>query len=87
MRMPEFKYYEEENLNRAYLYANLEEITIEEDALEYLKVKKAKRKESYKEIDLKSVYLMRGEYNDLMFDYRKHFFNKFLERIGGKLDE
>ena len=87
MRMPEFKHYEEENLNRAYVYANLEEIKIEEDALEYLKVRKAERIKNYKNIDLKSVYLMRGEYNDLMLDYRKYFFNEFIEKIGGKLDE
>jgi len=48
MRMPEFKHYEEENLNRAYVYANLEEIKIEEDALEYLKVRKAERIKNYK---------------------------------------
>jgi len=87
MRMPEFKHYKEEALNRAYVYANLEEITIEEKALEYLKTKKAKRREIYKGIDLKSVYLMRGEYNDLTFDYRKYFFNEFAKKIGGKLDE
>ncbi|CAI2189204.1 20092_t:CDS:2 [Funneliformis geosporum] len=87
MRMPELKHYEEEKLNRAYVYANLEEITIEENALEYLKTKKAKRKKDYRDINLKSVYLMRGEYNDLMFNYRKYFFNKFIEEIGGKLDE
>lgn len=87
MRMPEFKHYEEENLNRAYVYANLEEIKIEEDALEYLKVRKAERIKDYKDLDLKSVYLMRGEYNDLMLDYRKYFFTEFMEKIGGKLDE
>jgi type III restriction enzyme len=87
MRMPEFKHYDEENLNRAYVYANLEEIKIEEDALEYLKVRKAQRIKNYKDIDLKSAYLMRGEYNDLMLDYRKYFFNEFIETIGGKLDE
>jgi type III restriction enzyme len=87
MRMPELKYYKEEDLNRAYVYANLEEITIEESALEYLKVKKAERRKGYKDINLKSVYLMRGEYNDLMLDYRKYFFSEFIERIGGKLDE
>ena len=87
MRMPEFKHYKEEALNRAYVYANLEEITIEEKALEYLKTKRAKRREAYKDIDLKSVYLMRGEYNDLMFDYRKYFFNEFVKEIRGKLNE
>ena len=85
--MPEFKHYKEEDLNRAYVYANLEEIKIEEDALEYLKVKKAIRIKSYKDIDLKSVYLMRGEYNDLMLDYRKYFFDEFIDKIGGKLNE
>jgi type III restriction enzyme len=87
MRMPEFKHYEEENLNRAYVYANLEEITIDESALEYLKVKKAERIKSYKDLDLKSFYLMRGEYNDLMLDYRKYFFGEFMDKIGSKLDE
>ena len=87
MRMPEFKHYEEENLNRAYVYANLEEITIDESALEYLKVKKAERVKSYKDLDLKSFYLMRGEYNDLMLDYRKYFFDEFMDKIAGKLDE
>lgn len=87
MRMPEFKHYETEDLNRAYVYANLEEIRIEEDALEYLKVRKAERIQEYENVNLPSVYLMRGEYNDLMLDYRKYFFTEFIEKIGGVLDE
>ncbi|NCQ06217.1 MAG: DEAD/DEAH box helicase family protein [Candidatus Moranbacteria bacterium] len=87
MRMPEFKHYVAEDLNRAYVYANLEEIKIEEDALEYLKVRKAERIQEYENRDLPSVYLMRGEYNDLMLDYRRYFFVEFIEKIGGILDE
>jgi type III restriction enzyme len=87
MRMPEFKHYKDEGLNRAYVYANLEEIRIDENALEYLKVRKALRIKEYKDLDLKSVYLMRGEYNDLMLDYRKYFFSEFIDRINGKLNE
>ena len=87
MRMPEFHHYNEEALNRAYVYANLEEIKIEEEALEYLKVRKAERIQNYENLDLPSVYLMRGEYNDLMLDYRKYFFTELMEKIGGKLDE
>lgn len=30
---------------------------------------------------------MRGEYNDLLLDYRKYFFEEFINRIGGKLSE
>ena len=87
MRMPEFKHYKQEDLNRAYVYANLEEIRIDEEALEYLKTKKAVRKEIYKNLDLESVYLMRGEYNDLLLGYRRYFFTEFLSKIKGVLDE
>lgn len=87
MRMPEFKHYESEHLNRAYLYANLQEIKIDENALEYFKIKKALRIKEYKDINLVSSYLMRGEYNDLMLDYRKYFFEEFIDKIGGELDE
>ena len=84
MRSPEFKHYEEEKLNRAYVYANLSEIKIDEDAFEYIKTKIAKRKSEYKNLDLHSIYLMRGEYNDLRFEYRKYFYKAFLDKINGE---
>jgi type III restriction enzyme len=87
MRMPEFKHYKNEDLNRAYVYANLEKIEIDEEALEYLKTKKAVRKGIYRDLNLESVYLMRGEYNDLLLGYRRYFFLEFLSKIKGVLDE
>jgi len=87
MRMPEFRHYKHEDLNRAYVYANLEKIDIDEEALEYLKTKKAVRRDIYKDLDLDSAYLMRGEYNDLLLSYRKYFFAEFISRIKGSLDE
>lgn len=87
MRMPEFKHYKNEDLNRAYVYANLEKIEIDEEALEYLKTKKAVRRGIYKDLNLESVYLMRGEYNDLLLGYRRYFFLEFLSKIKGVLDE
>ncbi len=86
MRMPEFKHYQNEELNRAYVYANLTEIKIDENALEYLKTNKARIKDNYDKLNLKSVYLMRGEYNDLTYNYRKYFFKEFIDKIGGDLD-
>jgi type III restriction enzyme len=86
MRMPEFKHYQNEELNRAYVYANLTEIKIDENALEYLKTNKARRKDDYQDLNLKSIYLMRGEYNDLTYNYRKYFFKEFIEKIEGDLD-
>ncbi len=86
MRMPEFKHYQNEELNRAYVYANLTKIEINENALEYLKTNKARRKDDYQDLNLKSIYLMRGEYNDLTYSYRKYFFKEFIEKIEGNLD-
>ena len=86
MRMPEFKHYQNEELNRAYVYANLTKIEINENALEYLKTNKARRKDDYQDLNLKSIYLMRGEYNDLTYNYRKYFFKEFIEKIEGDLD-
>lgn len=87
MRMPEFKHYENNELNRAYVYANLDEINIEESAFDYIKTQQSKRLSNYKDINLSSLYLQRSEYNDLMYDYRKFFFEEFIKTIGGKLDE
>ena len=86
MRMPEFKHYDTEALNRAYVYANLLEIKIDENALEYIKTQKAVRKEIYEDLNLNSVYITRAEYNDLTFDYRNFFFKEFIKEIKGDLD-
>jgi len=85
MRMPEFKHYEEaEELNKAYVYYNSGEIDIDKEALEYILTKKSVRNHDlYKELNLKSVYLKRGEYNDVKLEYRKYFFRDFLKSIGG----
>ena len=86
MRMPEFKHYDTEELNRAYVYANLLEIKIDENALEYIKTQKAVRKEIYEDLNLNSVYITRAEYNDITFDYRDFFFKEFIKEIKGDLD-
>ena len=86
MRMPEFKHYENETLNRAYVYANLSEIDIHQDAFEYIKDKQSKRIKKYKDINLKSVYLMRSEYNDILHDYQTFLFDELITRIGGTKD-
>ena len=86
MRMPEFKHYKNEYLNRAYVYANLSEIDIHQDAFEYIKDQHSRRKAEYKDINLKSMYLQRSEYNDILYDYQNFLFNELIERIGGEKD-
>lgn len=86
MRMPEVMHYEKEELNTAYVYANLEEININQECIDYLKTKEAKRIDSYLDINLESNYLIRGDFNNLLLDYRKYFFNSFIEKLGGDLN-
>ena len=61
MRMPELKYYNEEDLNKGYVFTNLPNIEITEDyAKDYVTVFEAKRDNKlYKEISLPSIFLKR----------------------------
>ena len=61
MRMPELKYYNEEDLNKGYVFTNLPNIEITEDyAKDYVTVFEAKRDNKlYKEIALPSIFLKR----------------------------
>jgi type III restriction enzyme len=75
MRMPETKHYENESLNQAYVYTNLDRISVAQDGTSegYFKVYRAVRKDSYKPINLPSVYLSRIEYGDLTLSFRRIF--------------
>lgn len=60
MRMPELKYYNEEDLNKGFVFTNLPNIEITEDyAKDYVTVYEAKRGKIYKDISLASIYLKR----------------------------
>jgi type III restriction enzyme len=61
MRMPELKYYDEEELNQGFVFTNLPDIEITEDyAKDYVTIYEAKRDNSlYKDISLPSYYMKR----------------------------
>lgn len=61
MRMPEFRHYETEELNKGYVFTNLSDIEIAEDiAKDYITIYEAKRRNDiYKNIDLQSIHLKR----------------------------
>ncbi len=87
MRMPELKHYQNEDLNKAYLYTNIENISIAEGvAQEYIKRKEAKRKNLYSNINLKSYYLPRIDYNDLKLEFRPFLHKEFFNKINGFYD-
>lgn len=88
MRMPELKHYEDEELNKAYVYTNFWEINISSwEASKYIKAKQSKINPKYKNILLpNSVYLKRLDYNDLSptEDFHKTFYKVFLNEIWWK---
>ena len=61
MRMPEFRYYRSSDLNRAYVFTNLENVIIEGDELQdYVTQNESKRNDSvYSNIALRSEYIKR----------------------------
>ena len=81
MRMPELKHYENDLLNKGYVFTNLAEIKIAQDmAKDYLTIYEAKRQNKiYKNVDLPSIYLKRqrertrlsGEYKKIFVDIAK----------------
>lgn len=75
MRMPEFKYYPEEDLNVGYIYTNLSDFSIQgQDALGYLVSQNSKRKNIYVSLDLPSAHLKRfREETRLAPKYIEHF--------------
>ena len=62
MRMPEFKYYKHEELNRGYVYTNLSNVIIEGDELkDYVTINESRRDEKrYSSISLRSISLDRA---------------------------
>ena len=81
MRMPELRHYDNDVLNRGYVYTNLSNIEIAEDiAKDYLTIYESKRNDKiYKSLALNSVYLKRqrektrlsGEFSKIFIDVAK----------------
>ena len=61
MRMPEIKHYDNDVLNHAYVYTNIDEVQIAEDIIkDYITIYESiRRDELADDVDLKSIYLKR----------------------------
>ncbi|TAK03673.1 hypothetical protein EPO34_00735 [Patescibacteria group bacterium] len=89
LRMPEAKHYEDEELNRAFVYTNLPAITIAADdaSQRFFQVHPAHRIEGYEAVKLPSVYIGRTDFGDLTLSFRKLFIEEANKRCGiGKDD-
>ena len=77
MRMPEFRYYSSEDLNKGFVFTNLPNIEIVGDYVkDYVTIYESKRDKTYRSISLPSVYLRRqrertrlsGEFGKIFMD-------------------
>ncbi len=75
LRMPELRFYENEELNTAYVYTSTKDLAIlEEAAGDYITIQRARRKEPYEELKLHSVHRKRQrERTRLNPAFTKHF--------------
>jgi type III restriction enzyme len=73
LRMPEQKHYENEMLNRGYIYTNLQSITIAKEDYNpnIIKHLKAIRKPIYKPLKLQSYYKSRVDFGDITSSFIK----------------
>jgi len=75
LRMPEQKHYASENLNRGYIYTNVQSILVKKE--EYnpniIKHLKSNRIEDYKSIKLVSYYKQRVDYGDITSSFTPTF--------------
>lgn len=88
LRMPEQKHYSSEELNRGYIYTNVQSIIVKKE--EYnpniIKHLKATRKDVYKPIKLTSYYKSRADYGDITSSFTPVFEKTACEEFGLKGD-
>src|SRR3989344_119452 len=84
MRMPEVRHYEADPLNHAYVFTNLDRVTVSPDATAqgYFRMHRAIRKDAYKAVKLPSIYLSRVDYGDLTLSFRRLFVEEANKRFG-----
>ncbi len=72
LRMPEAKHYSEERLNTAYVFSNLESITVKEEQYNpnIIKSLVAHRRDEYGDLTLPSYYKFRIDYGDITKTFR-----------------
>lgn len=75
LRMAEIKHYENDELNRAFVYTNLPKLQVAQDkeSQSFFHINPAHRITDYTKVMLPSVYLSRIDYGDLTLRFRKLF--------------
>ena len=81
LRMPEAKHYDDEVLNKAYVYTNIQSIAIKKEVYNPNIIKSicAKRKDNYMPMNLKSYYRNRVDFGDVTMSFYTVFEHYFCE--------
>ena len=84
LRMPEAKHYMDEELNRAFVYTNIQSIAIKQEVYNpnIIKTLQAKRKEEYTPTPLLSYYRNRIDYGDITRSFFTTFEHCFCQYFG-----
>jgi type III restriction enzyme len=84
LRTPEAKHYAIIDLDRAYVFTNLERIIISQDkeSTALFQVHVSHRKQEYENLHLPSIYLKRVDYGDLTLTFRRLFFEEANKYFG-----
>ena len=88
LRMPEQKHYDNEILNKGYIYTNIQSIVVakEEYNPNIIKHLKATRKPIYKPLKLQSYYKSRVDYGDITSSFLQTLENVFCSYFGMKIN-
>lgn len=86
LRMPEAKHYDDEMLNRAFVYTNIKSIAIKKEVYNpnIIKTMVARRKEIYTPTPLKSYYRNRIDFGDVTSSFYPVFEHEFCDYFGIK---
>jgi type III restriction enzyme len=84
LRMPELKHYAEEDLNRGYIYTNIQSIIVKKEDYNpnIIKHLKSKRISSYDKLDLPSYFRSRIDYGDVTSSFAPVFERSTIEYFG-----
>jgi type III restriction enzyme len=87
--MPEQKHYENEKLNKAYVYTNTSSASfdIENYSPKILGDQPSKRSEKYTPIKLTSFYKERADYQDIKADFRKVLLDQIINSLDLKIED
>jgi type III restriction enzyme len=89
LRMPEGEHYNDDSLNKAYMYINTNEFDVKKEDYNPNIIKSiySNRKELYQDLKLKSYYLNRIDYGDITSNVYGDFEKIFCEYFGLKVGE